>query len=250
MNDQQAITAMFDGIAPRYDLLNRLLSFHLDTRWRKKTSRMVKEHLSEILGASSHQTAPTAILDVATGTADLALQLSKDNPEAQVTGIDLSLPMLEIGNDKIQRQRLEHQVHLQAADAQHLPFPDHSFDAVTCAFGVRNFEALEVGLQEMRRVTKDNGIIAILEFSMPTSWWIRAPYQGYTRYLLPLIGRMISGHKDAYTYLPESIKTFSTQSLTDRLLDIGFPEVHTTHLCGGVATIYIANLKKNGSALQ
>lgn len=250
MNDQQAITAMFDGIAPRYDLLNRLLSFHLDTRWRKKASRMVKEHLSEILGASSHQTAPTAILDVATGTADLALQLAKDNPEAQVTGIDLSLPMLEIGNDKIQRQRLGHQVHLQAADAQHLPFPDHCFDAVTCAFGVRNFETLEMGLQEMRRVTKDDGIITILEFSLPTSSWIRVPYQGYSRYLLPVIGRMISGHKDAYIYLPESIKTFSAKPLTDLLLTIGIPEIQTTSLCGGIATIYMGNKKKNGTAPQ
>ena len=149
MSDQKVVTEMFDDISSHYDFLNHLLSFQIDKIWRRKTSRIV----------ASHQ--PTAILDVATGTADLAIRMAKDIPMASIVGVDLSEKMLEIGRQKVKQEQLEQRIKLMTADAKALPFEDNHFAAVTVAFGVRNFEHLEAGIQEMIRVLKNNGYIRV-----------------------------------------------------------------------------------------
>ena len=228
MTDQRAITTMFDDIAPRYDFLNRLLSFHLDTHWRRTMSKIIKGH------------DPSAILDVATGTADLAIQMAKDNPQAKIIGIDLSQAMLDIGLTKVDKLHLSQQITLQKADAQRLPFPDHSFDVVTVSFGVRNFEDVEKGLQEMLRVSKKDGLVAILEFSQPKKGLVKLPYRWYSRHLLPRIGKAVSKHPSAYTYLPESIQAFySPESFVEVMKKTGFSQIREKSFCGGIATLYL-----------
>ena len=230
MTDQRHVTAMFNDIAPRYDFLNHLLSFHLDTVWRRKLSKTVS------------QKHPSTILDVATGTADLAIQLAKDHPQAQVTGIDLSQTMLDIGQNKIDKLNLANQIHLTLADAQRLPFPDHHFDAVTVAFGVRNFENPQIGLQEMHRVVKPEGLVAILEFSTPEKRLVKLPYQCYSKHLLPRIGNSLSKHPSAYNYLPESIQTFyQPKEFTQLMEKSGFSEIQNVSLSGGIVTLYLGN---------
>lgn len=233
MTDQHDITAMFDTIAPHYDSLNHLLSFGIDKIWRRKTSRHV---------AQNH---PLTILDVATGTADLAIQMAKDLPETKVTGIDCSDQMLEIGRTKIDESHLNRQVTLIQANAEAIPFPEHHFDVVTCAFGIRNFENPETGLEEMTRVVKTEGAIVILEFSQPNNPLVKKPYQLYSKHLLPYIGRRVSGHQSAYSYLPSSIQAFS-QSIDLPLLltKLGWSDIHKKDLCGGIACLYECR-KKN-----
>lgn len=234
MADQREVTAMFDAIAPRYDFLNHLLSFHLDRIWRKKTSKIVAE---------GH---PKAILDVATGTADLAIQLAHDNPLSTITGIDLSQKMLEAGKKKIEKKHLDQQITLLNGNAEALPFPDQYFDAVTCAFGVRNFERLSTGLREMLRVINDRGTVVILEFSQPTHPLIKTPYQLYSRLLIPTAGRCISGHDTAYTYLPHTIKDFAESDLLKKgIEETGFTLHKVIPLCWGVASLYVCVKKSN-----
>lgn len=165
MSEQQAVTKMFDSISSHYDFLNHLLSFGIDRWWRRKTSQIVSER---------H---PSTILDVATGTADLALRMAKDNPSAQITGIDLSKKMLEKAQAKLDRKKLSERVHLMTGDAIKTPFADNTFDAVTVAFGVRNFDDREAGLREMVRVCREGGLVAVLEFSHPSSPWVATPYR-------------------------------------------------------------------------
>ena len=224
---------MFDDISPRYDFLNHLLSFHIDKIWRRKTSRWVAK------------SQPTAILDVATGTADLAIRMAKDNPSATITGVDLSEKMLEIGRQKIARQRLDQNITMITADAVRLPFADNSFDAVTVAFGVRNFEDLQAGLREMLRVAKDQGFIAILEFSHPQNSLVKWPYQIYSKHVLPLIGRVFSKHQTAYTYLPTSIKAFPERETFMKLLKtLGISDISGKIFFGGIATLYYGHVQK------
>jgi len=224
MTDQRTVTTMFDDIAPRYDLLNHLLSFNIDKIWRRKVSKMISK---------GH---PATILDVATGTADLAIQLAKDNAQAQVTGVDLSQAMLDIGKEKVAKEGLGRQIHLMTGDAQHLPFPDHSFDAVSVAFGVRNFEDLNAGLKEMKRVVKPGGTISILEFSQPSRFPMKQLYGIYTKHILPVIGRVVSKHPSAYTYLPQSIKTFNEKNdLVTMMRNMGLENVSKKNFCGGIA---------------
>lgn len=233
MSDQQAVTEMFDDISPRYDFLNHLLSFHIDKIWRWKTSRLVAKHQ------------PTAILDVATGTADLAIRLAKDIPSATITGVDLSEKMLEIGRQKVAQNQLNQRITLQIADAAHLPFADNSFDAVTVAFGVRNFEDLEAGLREMLRVVKDHGCIVILEFSHPQRSLVKWPYRVYSKHVLPLIGRMFSKHQTAYTYLPSSIEAFPESGIfMESLKSFGVDDISCKALSGGIATLYYGHVQK------
>ena len=238
MADQHEVKAMFNDIASHYDFLNHFLSFQLDIIWRKKTSKAIsRKH-------------PLTILDVATGTADLAIQMAKDNPKAYITGIDFSEKMIAIGKEKIKKQKLDHRIQLFVAGAEHLPFPDQHFDAVTCAFGVRNFENPSAGLLEMKRVTKEEGLISILEFSQPTSPAMALAYRCYSKHLLPKIGHLISGHQTAYTYLPTSITAFSeANALADGLSASGLVIQHATSLCGGIATIYEC-IKKSGASSQ
>lgn len=233
MSDQKAVTEMFDDISSHYDFLNHLLSFQIDKIWRRKTSRIV----------ASHQ--PTAILDVATGTADLAIRMAKDMPAASIIGVDLSEKMLEIGRQKIKQEQLDQRIKLMTADAEDLPFEDNHFDAVTVAFGVRNFEHLETGLREMLRVLKNNGLIAILEFSHPKNGIVKGPYRCYSKHILPKVGRAFSKHPKAYSYLPSSIEAFPESEDFVRLQNgLGIDEVKKETFCGGIATLYHGVVQK------
>ncbi len=234
MSDQKVVTEMFDDISSHYDFLNHLLSFQIDKIWRRKTSRIV----------ASHQ--PTAILDVATGTADLAIRMAKDIPVASIVGVDLSEKMLEIGRQKVKQEQLEQRIKLMTADAKALPFEDNHFDAVTVAFGVRNFEHLEAGIQEMIRVLKNNGLMAILEFSHPKNGIVKGPYRCYSKHILPKVGRAFSKHPEAYSYLPSSIEAFPESGDFVQLLNrLGVDEVKEERFGGGIATLDDGAVQKN-----
>ena len=230
---------MFNGISSRYDLLNHLLSFGIDRRWRRKTSKMVAKQQ------------PQTILDVATGTADLAIRLAKDNPSAKITGIDLSEKMLEIGNQKILKKKLSQHIHFLAADATNIPFADNTFDAVTVAFGVRNFANREAGLREMVRVCRNGGTVAVLEFSHPKSPFIATPYRWYSKAILPRLGRLISKHPTAYHYLPASVAAFpESEVFAATLQSAGLRQVEAKPFSGGIATMYYGIVAKSGEKAQ
>lgn len=236
---QKNVIEMFDGIAPQYDRLNHLLSFGIDRRWRHKTSRLV---------ARWH---PAKILDVATGTADLAIQLALDLPQAEIIGIDLSEKMMDLGLEKIAARHLASHIHLECGDACDLPFPDDSFDAVTVAFGLRNFSDMERGLQEMVRVCRPLGLVVVLEFSHPTLAIVRIPYLWYSRRLIPRIGRSLSGHPHAYRYLPSSIEAFpSAAEVANKLSQAGLNDLRSIRLSGGIATIHYGIAAKNQKSSQ
>ena len=221
------IAAMFDRISPKYDRLNHLLSFNIDKIWRRKTAKAV---------SINH---PRTILDLATGTADLAIELAKCNPQARIIGMDISKKMLEIGKEKVKQQGLESQIELRMGDAAALPFGDNSSDAVTVAFGVRNFEKMEQGLSEICRVLKPNGIAYILEFSMPEKFPIKQAYKLYFKHILPIIGKQVSKDAWAYSYLPESVERFPKPSVFLQMLNNnGLFEATARHLTCGIATLY------------
>ena len=228
-NSSSPIAAMFDSISPRYDFLNHLLSLNIDKSWRRKTVKAV---------ASRH---PQHILDLATGTADLAIQLAKKMPQAQIEGLDLSEKMLEIGQDKVKKQGLENQISLQQGDAAHLPFGDDTFDAITIAFGARNFEDLTSSLEEIRRVMRSEGRLFILEFSMPTKFPFKQAYKLYFSKILPKIGSWISKDKNAYSYLSTSVQNFpSPDTFANILKENGFQQVEKKAFSLGIAILYSA----------
>ena len=231
---------MFDGISSHYDFLNHLFSFGIDRRWRRKTSKMVED---SYVAASW---LPFMVLDVATGTADLAIRMAKDMEYSVILGIDLSKKMLELGEQKIQKKNLTKQIHLQAASALEMPFPDNSFDAVTVAFGVRNFGDLEAGLREMVRVCRNGGLVAVLEFSHPRNGLVRVPYRWYSRRWIPRVGRRVSKHPNAYSYLPSSVEAFpSGDAFAAKLEQAGVPDVQKKVFSGGIATLYYGSVLKN-----
>ena len=235
----QTVTEMFDGISSNYDFLNHLLSFGIDRSWRRRTSKLITER---------H---PSTILDVATGTADLAIRMAKDNPSALLTGVDLSEKMLEIGRSKIAKKRLSHRITLEKGDALGLPFPDNSFDAVTVAFGVRNFADREGGLREMTRVCRAGGVVAVLEFSHPSSPWIAIPYRWYSKTMLPWLSRLVSKHPTAYRYLPSSVTTFpESEAFVAMMRVTGIDQIMIHPLSGGIATLYQGTVVKNGIQTQ
>lgn len=216
---------MFNNIAPKYDLLNRVLSMRIDTLWRRKLVQWLKKDN------------PKQILDVATGTGDLAIAIYKGT-NANVVGLDLSQEMLNVGIEKIKKINLQNQIRMQKGDAENLPFEDNKFDAVSVAFGVRNFENLEKGLSELRRVVKYNHNIYILEFSQ-VEGFLAPFYQFYFKKILPLIGRIVSKDDRAYTYLPDSVNAFPYgEKMKNILLDVGFSQVEYKKLSFGIATIY------------
>lgn len=224
------IAAMFDRISPKYDALNHLLSLNIDKVWRLKTTKVV---------AKNH---PKAILDLATGTADLAIALAKRNPQAKIIGMDISEKMLDIGKGKVKRQNLENQIELRFGDAASLPFEDDSFDAVTVAFGVRNFEDLSKGLSEISRVLKPNGQTVILEFSLPERFPVKQLYNLYFKYILPKIGGIVSKDKNAYAYLPASVEKFpKPESFRNLLASNGLKNGKAKQLSWGIATLYVAS---------
>lgn len=223
---KEQVAKMFDNISARYDLLNHLLSLNIDKSWRNK---MVK------MAGSAH---PHRILDVATGTADLAIALSKI-PQTEITGIDISAGMLEVGRKKISDKKLGKIIELQQADSENLPFEANTFDVVTVAFGVRNFENLEKGLSEIYRVLKPGGKFLVLEFSQPSSFPFRQLYTFYFKHILPGLGKIISKDSSAYTYLPDSVDAFPYGMDFKKFMDkTGFKNTWFRPLTFGVATIY------------
>lgn len=226
---KEKVRGMFNSIAQRYDLLNHTLSLGIDRRWRARVVRMVVA-----------QSKADHVLDVATGTGDLAIGLIRGGVK-RVTGADLSSEMVAVGVRKIASRKLSDLITMEVQDVEQLNYENDSFDAVTCAFGVRNFENLELGLTQMHRVLSKHGGIYILEFSKTGSnlWgWI---YNFYFHNILPFVGRVVSGNRQAYSYLPESVDDFASG---DRFLEIlssvGFSSAKKHELMGGIATIYTA----------
>lgn len=219
---------MFDRIAPKYDLLNRVLSLGIDVRWRKKAIAYLQEK-------------PQEILDVATGTADVALLMAKILKPKSIIGIDIANHMLDFGREKIDRQGLSSVITLETGDSEQLRFADDSFDAVTVAFGVRNFENLERGLAEMRRVLRPGGRVVILEFSKPRLFPFKQIYNAYFKYVLPLIGRLTSRDMRAYTYLFESVQAFPEgDDFIQVLTKTGYRQASCERLTLGICSIYSA----------
>ena len=223
------VSRMFNKIAPYYDFLNKLLSLGIDRRWRKKTVQQLQEKQ------------PKTILDVATGTADVAIECAnKLNPD-KVVGLDISKEMLSIGREKIKTKALDHIIVLEEGDSEALPYPDDTFDAITVAFGVRNFENLSKGLAEMKRVLKVDGQIVILEFSKPRYFPFKQLFNAYFKYLLPFIGRLTSKDPKAYRYLYESVQAFPDgEDFVNILLETGFKSNKCIPLTLGICAIYSA----------
>ena len=223
---REQVERMFDAISPRYDLINHLCSFGVDQRWR------------QLVVKALHERGANKVLDVATGTADLAIMAAGNG--MHVTGIDISAGMLEHGRKKTKQRGMRDRIELLQADSEALPFADGSFDAVMVAFGVRNFEHLEKGLAEMHRVIKSGGTIAILEFSRPSGLW-GGLFRFYFHRVMPVIGCLVSRDASAYTYLPQSVATFPEgEAFTGLLRKTGCVEVTARRLTGGIATLYLA----------
>ena len=221
---------MFDSIAPKYDVLNHTLSLNIDKIWRRKVARIVSK------------TNPNTVLDVATGTCDLAIVTAHKAHPQSVCGIDLSEEMLNVGRQKVQKANLADVITVQKGDAENMPFADNTFDAITVAFGVRNFENLEAGLREMLRVLKPGGSCVVLEFTMPVTFPVKQLYNFYFRHILPLIGRLVSSHKSAYTYLPESVKAFPQRTDFVHIMEqCGYTNARFRSLSFGIAAIYVAS---------
>ena len=226
LSKKEQVAQMFDTISGEYDSLNRVISFGIDVKWRKKVVKMISnEH-------------PENILDIATGTGDLAVNLAETKAK-KIIGLDISQGMLDIGKAKIKRKNLEQTVEMMVGDSEHMPFEDNSFDAITVAFGIRNFENLEIGLKEIQRVLKPKGTFVILETSVPTKFPFKQGYNIYTKYLLPWIGRLFSKDRNAYKYLSESASKFPFgEKLNNILRKSGFINVKDFPQTFGVATIY------------
>lgn len=225
---KEAVEAMFDDIAPRYDLLNRLLSLGIDQTWRDEAVRLLEEDR------------PRRILDVATGTGDLAIKSLELEPET-VVGVDISEEMLARGREKIERMGLSNQVTLRKGDAEKLPFSDAQFDAVLLAFGARNFENLRQGLQEINRVLRPGGALVVLEFGHPSAFPIKQFYGFYSHVVLPLVGRFVSKNASAYAYLPASVDVFpSGDTFCNELRAAGYVDVRSKPLTFGIASLYKA----------
>ncbi|MBT8256946.1 MAG: bifunctional demethylmenaquinone methyltransferase/2-methoxy-6-polyprenyl-1,4-benzoquinol methylase UbiE [Bacteroidia bacterium] len=229
LSKKQQVTTMFDTISGEYDGLNRVITLGIDLKWRKKVVAMV---------AATH---PKTILDVATGTGDLAIAMTETGAE-RIIGLDLSQGMLDVGQNKINKKGLEQSVEMVIGDSENLAYENDSFDAITVAFGIRNFENLEKGLSEILRVLKPNGIFVILETSVPTKTPFKQGYYLYTKYILPVIGKIFSKDKSAYSYLSKSASNFPYgEALNNILTKIGFINATALPQTFGSATIYIAS---------
>ncbi len=226
LSKKQQVEGMFDDIAKNYDFLNRLLSFRIDVLWRKKVIKMLKPYQ------------PKQILDLATGTADLAIELVNLNP-TQIIGGDLSAQMLAVGQTKIEAKKLTSIIKLVKTDAEKMPFNDNQFDAITIAFGIRNFENLTIGLAEMNRVLKPGGQLFILEFSKVKTFPIKQFYNLYFRYITPTIGKLFSKSSQAYSYLPNSVAVFPEgEEMCVILQNLGFKNTLCKPVSFGIASIY------------
>lgn len=227
------VEEMFDNISPRYDFLNHVLSLNIDKLWRKKTIKKLKPYR------------PKTILDIATGTGDFAIAALKLG-DVNVTGIDISEGMLNVGKQKVAAKKLDNQIQFKKADSEKLPFEKNSFDAAIVGFGVRNFENLEKGLAEILRVIKPGGAFFVLEFSKPVSFPFKQIYMFYFTRILPLIGRIVSKDSRAYTYLPESVNEFPDgERFLTILANVGFVRNECYRQTFGIATIYKAHKPNN-----
>lgn len=225
---KEQVAGMFDRIAHKYDFLNHFFSMGIDKGWRKKAINSLKE------------IQPKYMLDVATGTGDFAVAAMELNPTS-IIGVDISEGMLAVGKKKIKEKNLAEKIHLQYGDSEKLPFNDGQFDAITCAYGVRNFENLEIGLKEMNRVLRNGGKVAILEFSHPTTFPIKQLYKFYFKYIMPILGKAVSKDNTAYSYLPASVAAFPEgQQFVSILEKCGFNKVQAKPLTFGITTLYTA----------
>lgn len=229
LTKKKQVEQMFDNISDNYDGLNRVISLGTDVSWRKKVVAMVAA------------TNPESILDIATGTGDLAIQMANTGAK-RIVGLDLSEGMLKVGRKKIADKKLNIEIEMIQGDSENLPFEDNTFDAITVAFGVRNFENLEKGLEEIYRVLKPTGIFVVLETSVPTKFPYKQGYRLYSGLVLPVIGKIFSKDKDAYSYLSESAANFPYGNAFNNILSkIGFINVKDLPQTFGVSTIYIAS---------
>ncbi len=231
LGKKEQVTKMFDTISKEYDGLNRVISFGIDIKWRKKAVQLVAD------------TNPNIILDIATGTGDLAINLAETNAE-KIIGLDISEGMLNVGKEKILNKSLQDRIEMVVGDSENLPFEDNTFDAITLGFGIRNFETLEKGLAEILRVLKPGGIFVILETSVPTKTPFKQGYNLYTKNIMPLIGKLFSKDRSAYKYLSDSASVFPYgETLNNILREIGFINVVNRPQTFGVATIYTSSKK-------
>lgn len=229
LSKKEQVADMFNNIAGRYDLLNHLLSLGIDKGWRTKAIKSIQ------------QIAPVNILDVATGTGDLAIAAAQKIAGSTVVGIDIAAQMLEVGKTKIAGKNLSERIKMKVADSEDLPYSDGFFDAVLCAYGTRNFQDLHKGLSEMSRVTRKGGRVAILEFSQPKHFPVKQVFSFYFKYLLPFFGKIVSKHNTAYTYLPESVMAFPEGADFCRILEsCGFKNARAKPLTFGITSLYTA----------
>ncbi len=231
LGKKEQVAQMFDNISGNYDNLNRVISFGIDVKWRKKVLKIVSD------------TKPKIILDIATGTGDLAILMAQTNAE-KIIGLDISAGMLEVGRKKVEEKKLSNVIDLVLGDSENIPFEDNYFDAITVGFGVRNFENLEKGFSEILRVLKPNGVFVILETSVPDKTPYKQGYNFYSKNILPIIGKLFSKDNSAYGYLSESAAAFPYgEKLNNILRKIGFIDVVALPQTFGVATIYSASKK-------
>jgi len=228
LGKKEQVTKMFDQVSSNYDFLNRVLTFGIDISWRKNVVALVKEGKAE------------KVLDIATGTGDLAIMMAKTNIN-DVTGLDISPGMLNVGIQKVKDEGLSEKVDMVIGDSEQLPFDEGTFDAITVAFGVRNFEDLELGLKEIYRVLKPKGSLTVLETSQPTTFPVKQGFQFYSKFIIPTVGKLLSKDKSAYDYLPESAAAFPFgERFNNILLKTGFNSSKVYPQTLGVATIYHA----------
>tara|TARA_R110002167_G_scaffold143571_1_gene332995 strand:- start:752 stop:1489 length:738 start_codon:yes stop_codon:yes gene_type:complete len=228
LGKKEQVTKMFDTISKNYDGLNRVISFGIDIKWRKKVVEILKKEQ------------PESILDIATGTGDLAIALVSTGAK-KIIGLDISPGMLSVGKEKVTDKNLDNTIEMVVGDSENLVFADNSFDAVTVSFGVRNFETLTTGMAEILRVLKPNGSLVILETSVPTKTPYKQGYKFYTKNILPLIGKLFSKDDSAYGYLSESASVFPHgENFNNILREIGFIVVTNKPQTFGVASIYVA----------
>jgi len=225
---KEQVTEMFDNVAGKYDLLNHVLSGGVDIYWRKRALSMLKNNRNDL------------VLDIATGTGDLAIEANRILKPGKIIGVDISKGMLEEGRSKIKKLGLEEKIEMQLGDSEKLLFDDNTFDTVIVSFGVRNFENLLKGLSDMNRVLKPGGTCMVVEFSKPKNYFFKQAYWFYSTKILPLIGKLISKDRSAYTYLPESVKAFPDgEDFLKVYREAGFKECRAVPLTFGICSVYI-----------
>jgi demethylmenaquinone methyltransferase / 2-methoxy-6-polyprenyl-1,4-benzoquinol methylase len=230
LGKKEQVAKMFDNISTNYDGLNRVISFGIDVKWRKKVVAIVGKNK------------PKQILDIATGTGDLALMMANLNPD-RIVGLDISSGMLEVGKQKIANANLSEKIEMIVGDSEDMPFEDNTFDAITVSFGVRNFANLDKGLKEIARVLKPTGVLVILETSNPTKFPFKQGYKLHTNLVLPIVGKLFSKDKVAYSYLSESANSFPFgEAFNNILKKNGFTTAEDQPVTFGVATIYTARI--------